>query len=66
MDFRPRIRRDELLEEARARMVAETSAYLTECIRHPELASRIPMIPADSARFPPSFAMSFWDPLLLE
>ncbi|MFQ5805287.1 MAG: hypothetical protein ACE5I3_02425 [Phycisphaerae bacterium] len=58
--------RDESHEQMRARLVAETSAYLTECLKHPELAVRIPMIPADSDRFPPSFSMSFWDPVLLD
>jgi hypothetical protein len=50
----------------RVRMIAETSAYLTECLQHPELSVRIPTIPADSDRFPPSFTMSFWDPVLLD
>ncbi len=54
----------ETWEEMRVRLVAETSAYLTEALRHPELAVRIPMIPAESARFPPSFTRSFWEPIL--
>ena len=66
MEFRVRRWRAESFEELRARVVAETSTYLTECLRHPELTVRIPTIPADSARFPPSFTMSFWDPLLLD
>lgn len=66
MELRVRIRRSESYEEMRVRMIAETSAYLTECLRHPELAVHIPMIPADSDRFPPSFSMSFWDPVLLD
>ena len=66
MDLRLRRARRESYEEMRTRMVAETSAYLTECLRHPEWAVHIPMIPADSDRFPPSFTMSFWDPLLLD
>ena len=66
MDFRIRRRKDETAEESRQRMVAETSVYLTECLRHPELMVHIPMIPAEKERFPPSFAMSFWDPLLLD
>jgi hypothetical protein len=66
MNFRLRMRRAETLEEMRKRIVAETSAYLTECLRHPELAVHIPMVPADSGRFPPSFSMSFWDPVLLD
>jgi hypothetical protein len=66
MEFRVRRRRPESYEELRARMIAETSAYLSECLKHPELAVHIPMIPADSNRFPPSFSMSFWDPVLLD
>ena len=66
MEFRLRRRRDESYEQLRVRMITETSAFLSECLRHPELAVRIPMIPADSSRFPPSFAMSFWDPVLLD
>lgn len=66
MDLRLRMRSAETHEEMRQRIIAETSAYLTECLRHPELAVHIPMIPADGSRFPPSFAMSFWDPVLLD
>ena len=66
MDLRWRRKRDESFEQMRVRMIAETSAFLSECLRHPELAVRIPMIPADSERYPPSFSMSFWDPVLLD
>lgn len=66
MDFRFRRRGDETAEELRQRMLAETSAYLTECLQHPELMVHIPMIPAEKDRFPPSFSMSFWDSILLE
>jgi hypothetical protein len=66
MDLRVRRKRDETYEELRVRMIAETSAYLTECLKHPEFAVHIPMVPADSNRFPPSFSMSFWDPVLLD
>ncbi len=66
MDLHLRRRRKEMYEELCARVVAETSAYLTECLQHPELAVHIPLIPADGSRFPPSFAMSFWDPVLLD
>jgi hypothetical protein len=66
MELRLPRQRDESHQELRARMIAETSVYLTECLQHPELAVHIPMIPADSNRFPPSFAMSFWDPVLLD
>ena len=66
MELRLRMRRAETYEEMCQRMIAETSAYLTECLRHPELAVHIPMVPAGSSRFPPSFSMSFWDPVLLD
>ena len=66
MELRLRRQRDESHEELCARLIAETSAYLTECIAHPELAVHIPMIPAGVDRFPPSFSMSFWDPVLLD
>lgn len=66
MKRRWRDRDYETWEELRARLVAETSAYLTEALRHPELAVRIPMIPAGSGRFPPSLARAFWEPLLLD
>jgi len=58
--------RTETWEELRDRLTAETSAFLTEGLRHPELAVRIPMIPADSARFPPSLTIAFWDPVLFD
>ena len=66
MELRLRGKRPESHEELCARIVAETSAYLTECLEHPELAVHIPMVPADTERFPPSFAMSFWAPVLLD
>ena len=62
----PKTRREESWEEMRARLIAETSIYLTEALKHPELAVRIPMIPADSARFPPSLTRAFWEPVLFE
>jgi hypothetical protein len=58
--------RAESHEKMRQRMNAETSVYLTECLRHPELAVHIPMIPASGSRFPPSFSLSFWNPVLLD
>jgi hypothetical protein len=53
-------------DELRARMVAETSAFLTEALRHPALIVRIPTIPAGSGRFPPSLTTAFWDPILFD
>ncbi len=66
MDRRPRKRNDETWEELRARIIAETSTYLTEALQHPELAVRIPMIPAGTGRFPPSLTQSFWAPVLFD
>ncbi len=66
MDLRLRRNRRESYEELRARMIAETSAFLTELLRHPELAVRIPVIPDRSDRFPPSFSDSFWQPVLYD
>lgn len=54
------------LDEMRLRAIAETSAYLTECLRHPELAVRIPMIETGKGRFPPSMTDSFWNPILFD
>jgi hypothetical protein len=61
-----RKRRFETWEEMRTRLVAETSAFLTEALRHPELAVRIPMIEAGAGEFPPSLTRAFWEPVLLE
>lgn len=49
----------------RARAIAETSAFLTYHLDHPELAVAIPVIPANSGRkFPPSLTRTFWEPIL--
>jgi hypothetical protein len=58
--------RRETWEETRARLIAETNAWLAEALRHPELDVRIPMVTADSARFPPSLTPAFWDQVLFE
>lgn len=55
---------EELWRELRARLVAETSAWLTDALQHPERAARIPTIPAGSGEFPPSLSRAFWEPLL--
>ncbi len=56
----------ETWEELRARILAETSAFLTEGLRQPEFAVRIPTIPSGGGRFPPSLAAAFWQPVLSE
>jgi hypothetical protein len=66
MDLLRRLWRAETVEQMRERLLAETSAYVTECLRHPELAVRIPIIRADSGRFPRSLSTAFWDPVLLD
>jgi hypothetical protein len=66
MELRRRKISDEDWNELRRRLIAETSAYIDEALHRPELAVRIPMIPADSARFPPSLARAFWEPVLFE
>ena len=64
MEFLKRFRRSETWEQMHARIVAETSEYLTECLRHPELAVRIPVIPAGTGTFPRSLTQAFWEPVL--
>jgi hypothetical protein len=59
-------RRDETFEEMRVRLITETSLFITECLQHPELIVRIPIIPAGWGRFPPSLTQAFWDPILSE
>lgn len=59
-----RRRRHETFEEMRQRVIAETSAFLTECLRHPELSVRIPIIPVGHGQFPPSLTYAFWEPVL--
>jgi len=51
-------------DELRQDMIAETSAYVTECLRHPELAVRIPIVICGQGSFPPSLALSFWSSVL--
>jgi hypothetical protein len=59
-------RRRDPWEELSARMVAETSAWLTDALAHPERAVHIPTIRAGSGEFPPSLAHAFWEPVLYE
>lgn len=48
----------------RQRVLAETSMFIEECLKHPELAPRIPAIPAGSGRFPASLSHAFWESIL--
>jgi hypothetical protein len=64
---RPRRRRsDETWQEMRGRIVGETNAWLTECLKHPEHATRIPVVEANKARFPRSMTPAFWDGVLFD
>jgi hypothetical protein len=51
-------------EETQQRMIAETSAYLSECLEHPELAPRIPVVESTKAHFPRSLTPAFWNRIL--
>lgn len=51
-------------EEMRKRMLDETSAYLSECLEHPELAPRIPVVESKKANFPNSLTPAFWNQIL--
>jgi hypothetical protein len=59
-------RRDETFEAMRARLLAETSAFITDCLQHPERAVRIPIIPAGQGKFPRSLTIAFWEQILNE
>lgn len=66
MRFLRRLFQNETYEQMQARLIAETSTWITHCLRHPELATRIPVIQAGKGRFPPSLTRAFWEPLLQE
>ena len=62
--MRRRRQRRETWEQTRARLVAETSLFLTEHLSRPELAISIPAIPAGNTKFPKSITAAFWRPVL--
>jgi len=66
MRLRRAKRLEDLWAELRARMIAETSAWLTDALAHPERAVHIPVIVAGSGQFPPSLSRAFWEPILFE
>lgn len=67
LDFRRLTLKKLLLDDARRRAIAETSAYLTWHLDHPEHAVVIPVTPSTSGRrFPASLSEAFWAPLLAE
>jgi len=48
----------------RNRVIVETSDYINECLRNPDLAVRIPAKPAEKAYWPREFAERFWSSVL--
>ncbi len=50
----------------RARILRETGDYISECLRHPELAVRIPAAKATEAHWTREFADAFWQHVLPE
>ncbi|MBN2448424.1 MAG: hypothetical protein JXO22_16980 [Phycisphaerae bacterium] len=66
MSSRRHSNRDESWEEMQRRLVEETSSYVSECLRHPELAVRIPVVQAGRGEFPRSLTPAFWDRVLFE
>ncbi len=48
----------------RARIINETGDYITECLRNPDLAVRIPAVPAEKATWTPEFSAAFWSSIL--
>ena len=57
-------RGEEPSDETYARIIAETEAFLNECLRHPELIIRIPIIRVGHGEFPRSLTLAFWEPIL--
>ncbi|MBN1346620.1 MAG: hypothetical protein JXQ73_28275 [Phycisphaerae bacterium] len=47
-----------------AEMIRETSDYINECFRNPELAVRIPAVRAEEANWSREFAEAFWRSVL--
>jgi len=50
--------------ELRARLLAETSAFLNRCLADPTLAVRIPRIKVGERSFPPGLVEHFWADVL--
>ena len=46
------------------RAIAETEAYLSECLRHPERVRRIPTVRVGFGKFPKGLAAEFWSNVL--
>lgn len=58
--------RKETWQQARRRLIADTSRFLSERLERPELAISIPAIPAGTGRFPRSMAGAFWRAVLFD
>jgi len=57
---------EELWAQIRRRMLLETSVFLTNCLRRPELGVSIPIIRAGQGRFTKAFAERFWQQVLAD
>ena len=47
-----------------ARAIRETELFLAQCLRHPELAVRIPVVRVGYGSFAPGLAEEFWNDVL--
>jgi hypothetical protein len=52
------------LDAMRHRAIAQTEAFISEALLHPELAAVIPTIPVGSGTFPKNMALYFWHRVL--
>jgi len=48
----------------REQMIAQTQAFISEGLHHPEQAVVIPTIPAGSGAFPKNWSLYFWQRVL--
>ena len=55
---------DEQWVVVRKRILLQTEQYVALCMRRPELAVVIPVIPVGKGRFPPSLSEHFWSEVL--
>jgi hypothetical protein len=57
---------EDLWQQIRRRILAETSSFLTAALERPELGVSIPMIPVGKGRFGRAFSEAFWSSVLDE
>lgn len=50
--------------KVRERILRETADYITDCLRHPDKAVHIPMMPADRANWSREYSEAFWRNIL--